>query len=73
MSEREGSRLKGVATIALMGLNLVFWVVPLLLVAVLKLVVPIAAWRQWTSRVLTVLAECWIAEIGRASCRERVL
>src|SRR4026208_2583286 len=47
VSEREGSRLKGVATIALMGLNLVFWVVPLLLVAVLKLVVPIAARRQW--------------------------
>jgi len=64
VSEREGSRLKGVATIALMGLNLVFWVVPLLLVAVLKLVVPIAAWRQWTSHVLTVLAECWIAGNG---------
>ena len=40
MSEHEGSRLKGVATITLMGLNLVFWVVPLMLVAVLKLVVP---------------------------------
>ena len=32
--------------------------------AVLKLLVPIAAWRQWTSRVLTVLAECWIAGNG---------
>ena len=40
MNERKGSLLKGVATITLMGLNLVFWVVPLMLVAVLKLLVP---------------------------------
>lgn len=61
MSRREGSRLKGVATITLMGFNLVFWVVPLMLVALLKLLVPVAAWRRWTSRALTRLAECWIA------------
>ena len=64
VNERKGSLLKGVATITLMGLNLVFWTVPLLLVAVLKLLVPVAAWREWTSRVLIVLAECWIAGNG---------
>ncbi len=65
MDEGKGSSLKGAATITLMGLNLVFWVVPLILVAVLKLLVPIDAWRQWTSRVLTRLAEGWIATNSR--------
>ena len=60
MGEREGSVLKGAATIALMGLNVALCVVPLMLVALLKLLVPIAAWRQWTSRALTAIAECWI-------------
>jgi 1-acyl-sn-glycerol-3-phosphate acyltransferase len=64
MHERDGSTGKGLATISLMGLNLTFWIVPLLAVAILKLAVPVAAWRRWTSRVLTAIAECWIGANG---------
>lgn len=60
MGTREGSVLKGAATITLMGLNVAFCVVPLMLVALLKLLVPVAAWRKWTNRVLTAIAESWI-------------
>ena len=65
MSERKGSLLRGAVTITLMGLNLSFWVLPLLLVAVAKLLVPVAAWRKWCSRALIWHAECWISGNGR--------
>ena len=61
MGEREGSVLKGAATITLMGLNVTFCVIPLMLAGLLKFLVPVAAWRQWISRLLTAIAECWIA------------
>ncbi len=65
MDEGKGSSLKGAATITLMGLNVVFWVTLLMLVAVLKLLVPVDSWRQRTSRALTQIAECWIATNAR--------
>jgi len=61
VGEREGSVLKGAATITLMGLNVTFCVIPLMLAGLLKFLVPVAAWRQWISRLLTAIAECWIA------------
>jgi 1-acyl-sn-glycerol-3-phosphate acyltransferase len=61
VGERKGSLLRGAVTITLMGLNLAFWIEPLLLIAVAKLIVPVAAWRKWTSRALVRIAECWIA------------
>ena len=64
MNERDGSTGKGLATISLMGLNLALCIVPLLVVAILKLAVPVAAWRRWTSRALTAIAECWIGANG---------
>ena len=64
MRERRGSVVKGAATITLMGLNVVFWIVPLMLVALCKLLVPLAAWRQLANRWLTAIAECWIAGNG---------
>ena len=64
MDDRDGSQFKGVITIVLMALNVVFCVIPLMIISVFKLIVPIQAWRRWTSRVLTVIAECWIAGNG---------
>jgi len=61
VKDRAGSWLKGMATLTLMGLNLAVWIVPLMFIAVLKFLVPVGAWRQWASRALTALAECWIA------------
>jgi 1-acyl-sn-glycerol-3-phosphate acyltransferase len=61
VQQRNGSWLKGAITISLLTLNVLLWVGPLLVVAALKLAVPLAAWRRWTSRVLTAIAECWIS------------
>src|SRR5512147_1779104 len=43
-----------------MALNVMAWSLPLFAVALGKLAVPIDAWRRWTSRALTLLAEGWI-------------
>ena len=62
MAERAGSTLRGVATISLMTLNVTVMVMPLFAVAILKFLVPVPAWRRLASRVLTVIAEQWIAQ-----------
>jgi len=60
MQERSGSTWKGVLTISLMSLNVIAWCIALFTVALLKLLVPLAAWRRLASRVMTALAEGWI-------------
>jgi 1-acyl-sn-glycerol-3-phosphate acyltransferase len=58
---RRGSTLKGVITLLLMGLNVVFWVPILMVVALAKFVLPLAGWRTLTSRWMIALAELWIS------------
>ena len=41
--------------------NVVFWVPILMVVALAKLLVPVAAWRRWTSRVMIQIAQAWIS------------
>lgn len=60
MQDRSGSTLKGVVTISLMALNVIAWCTLLFTLALLKLLVPIPAWRRWASRGMTGLAEGWI-------------
>src|SRR5512145_2263877 len=48
-----------------MGVNVAIWIVPLMLVALAKLFVPVTSWRRGASRVLSAIAECWIAGNGR--------
>lgn len=60
MQQRSGSTARGAITILLMALNVIGWCLALFTVAVLKLLVPIPAWRTWTSRAMTGLAEGWI-------------
>ena len=60
MQQRSGSTIKGVVTITLMAINVVFWCTLLFTVALLKAVVPVGAWRRWTSRGMTAIAEAWI-------------
>lgn len=60
MQQRGGSTAKGVVTITLMALNVVGWCLVLFVVAVLKLLVPVQAWRKWMSRAMIGLAEGWI-------------
>jgi hypothetical protein len=52
----------------LIGVSTILHATPLLALAVLKLLVPVAAWRRSISRGLIVLAESWIA-VNSASIR----
>jgi 1-acyl-sn-glycerol-3-phosphate acyltransferase len=61
VQKRSGSTLKGVITISLMAVNVVFWVPILLVVALARLLVPLAAWRRWTSAVMIAIAQAWIS------------
>jgi len=60
VQQRNGSTIKGVVTITLMVCNVIFWCTLLFTVALLKAIVPVGAWRRWTSRGMTALAEGWI-------------
>ena len=61
MQTSRGSTLKGVITISLMVVNVVFWVPILLVVALAKLIIPLAAWRRWTSALMIWIAQAWIS------------
>jgi 1-acyl-sn-glycerol-3-phosphate acyltransferase len=58
--QRAGSTIRGVVTITLMSLNVIAWCLVLFTVALVKLMVPVPAWRRWLSRAMTGLAEGWI-------------
>ena len=73
MQQRRGSTLKGVVTLSLMVANVVFWVPLLMIVAVAKLLVPLAGWRRLVSRAMTALAEAWISCNGAIFKLMRVL
>ena len=60
MQHRSGSTLRGVVTISLMTINVIAWCTVLFIVALLKLIVPLQAWRRPASRAMTALAEGWI-------------
>ncbi len=62
MAHSIGSTLRGVVTLTLMVLNVIVMVGPLFVVALLKFLVPVRAWRKGLSRVLTAIAEQWIAQ-----------
>ncbi len=53
--------LVGSVTFLIFAANTIFWVALLYVATLLKIVVPLAAWRRLLSRVLTVIAEAWIA------------
>jgi 1-acyl-sn-glycerol-3-phosphate acyltransferase len=59
--QRRGSVLRGIATITLMALNVMFWVPVLMVVAVARLLVPLPGWRAWSGRLMSSIAEVWIS------------
>ena len=71
--QRRGSTFKGVVTLSLMVANVVFWVPLLMVVALAKLLVPLAGWRTLVSRGMTWLAEAWITCNGAIFRLMRVL
>lgn len=48
------------------GINTIFWTIPLLVVALLKLLVPVNGWRRLCSRIILWMADSWIACNGFA-------
>lgn len=54
-----------VLSASLIALNTVFHATPLLLLALIKFVLPIAGFRRFISRVLVLIAESWIAVNSR--------
>ena len=55
---------RGVLTFGMLAINTVFWFVPLMTLALLKLLLPIAGVRRLLTRWLMRLAENWIAVNG---------
>lgn len=55
----------GIAIIAL-TLNIIFWCIPLLIIAFFKLIVPIPAWRKVSTQILIWIAENWI-DVNKAT------
>ena len=53
--------LRGVLTALLIGLNTVFWSTPLFVIAFLKVMVPVRAWRVLCTRALIALATAWVS------------
>ena len=53
--------LRGVFIFSLLTLNTIFWVTPLLVLAVFKLILPIDALRFGLTRILMAIAENWIS------------
>lgn len=51
----------GSATFLLFATNTVFWCLLLYVATLLKLLVPLAAWRRLASRLLVAIGEAWIA------------
>jgi 1-acyl-sn-glycerol-3-phosphate acyltransferase len=52
--------LRGILTLVLMGLNLLFWIIPLYLVALLRLL-PVPRMRVACAQALVRIAQSWIA------------
>jgi 1-acyl-sn-glycerol-3-phosphate acyltransferase len=53
--------LRGALTLVLIALNTLLWGTPLLLLALVKLVMPVRGLRVWLGRGLIVLAENWVS------------
>lgn len=53
--------LRGVLVFAGFTVNTIFWFTPLIVLAVIKLLAPIAAFRRWLTRVLMAIGENWVS------------
>ncbi|MBT8084171.1 MAG: acyltransferase [Woeseia sp.] len=53
--------LKGLAAFSVVTLNTLFWFVPIMVLALVKLLLPFAGARRWLTRLLMQCAENWIS------------
>ena len=54
------SAIRGQIAVIFYVLNTVFWCIPILVVAVLKLIVPYSPWRKFCSIIIMKFADLWI-------------
>ena len=52
--------LRGLLSLSLYVLNPIFWVIPIFFIALLKILLPLPAWRRWCNHVLNSIAVNWI-------------
>jgi 1-acyl-sn-glycerol-3-phosphate acyltransferase len=52
--------VRGVFSLSLYFFNTVFWATPLLVFTLLKMLVPVQAWRRLCGRILNGCATCWV-------------
>ena len=52
--------LRGVLSFAAVVLNTLFWCLFLLSIAILKLIIPIEAWKRFCTKIIINIGECWI-------------
>ncbi|MGD1976192.1 MAG: acyltransferase, partial [Gammaproteobacteria bacterium] len=55
------AKVRGTITLLLMTGNVIFWFVPILVLAIAKLIVPLKTWRVLMGRGLIACAEHWIS------------
>ena len=53
--------LRGSIVFSLFTINTIFWIVPLLLLAIVKLLVPLAGFRRFITRLLMSIGENWVS------------
>ncbi len=53
--------IKGVLVLIPIVLNIVFWFIPIMMFAIVRLILPFAAVRKFTSRILIACGENWIS------------
>ena len=58
--------LKGILMSLFYGVNTIFWTIPLLIVALLKLIIPWSLWRAICSKIILMFANAWIIGNGIA-------
>ncbi len=56
--------LRGILSFLAVVLNTLFWCIFLLSVAVLKLLVPVEAWKRFCTKIIINIGECWIYSNG---------
>ncbi len=52
--------IKGLLASLLYGLNTIFWIIPILIAAVIKLIIPVAFWRNLCTKTIMWFADLWV-------------
>ncbi len=60
MLKKTINNVQGVLVIGVVAVSTVFWVMPLLVLAVFKLIIPVAAFRKLMTRWIMTIGEIWV-------------